>query len=330
MMQNSNFKEKYLRQIWLAAAVVFIGAELFVRAFPMPSFVNANDILLDHHRNEIKNLRDGAIVFVGDSSLGNGVDAALLSSVLNVQAVNLATHGSWGTYADYFIVKEIVDSGIKPGAVCILHTTDQWNRGDIEMPILLAREFNMMSLKIAAFNVFEHLAMMRQSDIYSRFFMKFTDFSTAWIDLQKEIAISKALPKLLEEDHYVKQAERRDWERLEPRYNSPIFYVDERINQYLNKTIKLCQAHNIPVYLGSGPVWDKKAKRMELYNKRLMQWMKNKCRAFDGCQMLYEAIPTYPGRFIGDSDDHLTDEGRKIFTRWVAGFLRNAGAASLK
>ncbi len=83
--------------------------------------------LMSYQLRKIDNLLGYDTVFIGDSSLGNAIDAKLLSELSGKSCVNLALTGSHGYGASYNFIRRVYRSG-KIKKIVMVHTIDMMMR----------------------------------------------------------------------------------------------------------------------------------------------------------------------------------------------------------
>lgn len=83
-------------------------------------------VLYNHQLRKIAGLREAETVFVGDSSLGNAVDAVRFSKLTGTRAVNLALTGSYSHAGAYNLLKRLDGRPVKN--VVVMSTLDTMTR----------------------------------------------------------------------------------------------------------------------------------------------------------------------------------------------------------
>ncbi len=87
----------------------------------------ANHAIYSYQRDKLDAARTIDIAFVGDSSLGNAIDATLFSSLAGHPAVNLALTGSYGSGGAYNMTYKVLQHHT-PGLIVIMQSIDVMRR----------------------------------------------------------------------------------------------------------------------------------------------------------------------------------------------------------
>jgi hypothetical protein len=117
-----NSSGAYLGALALTAALVVASAAALVftaKALGRETF--ANQALLEYQFGKIGKGTAPEIVFVGDSSLGNAIDATEWKRLSGIDAVNLALSASFGFEGTYNMLRRVAD-WTKPKHVVIFQT----------------------------------------------------------------------------------------------------------------------------------------------------------------------------------------------------------------
>lgn len=75
-------------------------------------------------------------LFIGDSSLGNSVNAELWSALTKEKTLNLALTGSFGYEGSYWMLRRALTAGMKPKIVYLMQTSDMMTRKPVENDLL--------------------------------------------------------------------------------------------------------------------------------------------------------------------------------------------------
>lgn len=89
----------------------------------------ANHEIYGYQRHKINGAQAIDIAFVGDSSLGNAINASLLSSLSGYNAVNLALTGSYGSGGAYNMAYKVLQHH-RPRLIVIMQSIDVMRRKD--------------------------------------------------------------------------------------------------------------------------------------------------------------------------------------------------------
>lgn len=118
----------YLGTMALAAALIVACAGVLVfAAKAMGRETFANQALLDYQFGKIGKGTAPDIIFVGDSSLGNAIDAGEWTKISGQRALNLALSGSYGYEGTYNMIRRLTDWSA-PKHVVVVQTGDMLQR----------------------------------------------------------------------------------------------------------------------------------------------------------------------------------------------------------
>ena len=95
-----------------------------------------NDLVRQYQIHKLTNIPDIQLLVVGDSSAGNAIDAALLSSLTGVHAENVALTGSFGIEGSTNMIRQALHAGQPVRYVLVVETLDIWHRSYPEQGII--------------------------------------------------------------------------------------------------------------------------------------------------------------------------------------------------
>jgi hypothetical protein len=102
--------------------------------------------LYHYQLDKLANLRvPAATVFVGDSSLGNAIDANVFGELAHAPAINLALTGSYGYAGSYNMLRRVLRR-FTPHNVVIMHTADMMQRESDDLAYLMSADDTGFSL----------------------------------------------------------------------------------------------------------------------------------------------------------------------------------------
>ncbi len=309
MSRNSSISvsdaKRFLR--WLAVAggvalalsVATIAAGVSIRRNTMEF-----ETLVNHQADKIEAMkRAGAVpdtVFLGDSSLGNGIDARIWSQLSGQTAQNLALTSYFAYSGDLNFLRRILAIG-RPRNVVIMHIADT----------ALARErseANVMTEDPAVISTAERLRL------WWRLSMNLRQLSQSFTTIRKWAAWKLGGKYPFDEDRtviaddYVLQGPPYRLPPDPPPFD-PIRIAPDRF-VYLDELASLCRAESLnclflfgpladPVCSSSGPFFDAVADRIQ-QGGLIIASRRPRCMAPEE---------------IGDAENHVRPELRAAFTR---------------
>ena len=317
-MDTNAYKQKLIF-IWAAAAVAFIMIELAVRMnSPLPEYRNGIEVLMDYQKSKTHRQATKPVTLIlGDSCLGNAIDAPLLSQKLGTTVYNLALAGNFTTIGDYKVLKYFLEKNVPVGRVIIFHTTDIWGRRESRRSKnILNRQLKFTSLDASSEDVFRRLALVRQSRPYKTvLFQEGTGILPSYQRLENARMNEQAAQNQTLKYDYLTPLTRKDWYKQPPKQLTN-FFVDPHIERWLDAILKLCVEKNIPVDFAIGPWWEKNVPISRDYLDKMDAWLKRKSArsARSVLGLVYEEVPAVPGQWMGDAYDHLSYDGKRWFT----------------
>ncbi|TNE68477.1 hypothetical protein EP331_15670, partial [bacterium] len=103
--------------------------------------------LYDYQIEKITANRDAEIVFIGDSSLGNCLDASIFTQLTNQKTLNLALVGNYGLYGASLMLSNLFSKANRVHTVVIMFSIDQFSR-DLPYSKLKENEFDLENLTL--------------------------------------------------------------------------------------------------------------------------------------------------------------------------------------
>lgn len=329
-----------LATTWLVAAVVFLAFEVVARVRPMPVWEREEEQLLVYQRAKINAMEPGSIVLLGDSSLGNDVDARVLSEELGLPAANLALVASFTTFGDAYLLQRVFAKEKAPKAIVLFHTPDLWPRPFAEdFYALVQRGTGTVSLETVARELARTSALARQSKAWQlQAFAKLRGLGWNREKLDEELAKAGAARATLAERDYIPPADKHpSWIAREPELaagrgvTDPFvlggaFRVDPHVATWLDRVLDLAAEHGVPVYVAICPVWRSKcfSGANPGFLAELRAWLDQRSENGARFRLLWTPTLAVRGEHVGDKAEHLAPAAKPAFTRWMAARLRES------
>jgi hypothetical protein len=190
--------------------------------------------IIRFQNEKIASLPDGSIdtVFIGDSSLGNAIDAKLFDRLLNTRSVNLALTGSFAFGGGLVLLNKIAkNQPIKN--VVLFYTIDAMARGNNE-----GYFFAGGSLFDVSLNVRDELGLL------SRYSKRLLDARTAAAFLPKLGMESDPIPaQFYRDDYLVSDGKIRLDSELVTAFKMPDT-IEREASAFLNAIANVCRKHS--------------------------------------------------------------------------------------
>jgi hypothetical protein len=244
---HSSISSSDLRRYLCIAVVVFLGAigallTLSGIGYGLGLVDASNRSVLDYQLDKVDQAGRVDIIFVGDSSLGNAINAKLFSSLSGAKTLNLALSGTYGVGASYNMIRQsfevnhprvaIVMQSLKTmkrpeAAAGYFFTTDHPDWADLS-PVELAKVY--LSYRAAS----ETLSEIRRNGL-------------------------TRLATTIEGDYIAQQI--RDPNRLKPvaeAAQEPLLpgMISREQLRFIKRIGEYCKAQGITCLYASGPIYD--------------------------------------------------------------------------
>ncbi len=235
-------------------------------------------------------------IFIGDSSLGHGIDAQLWSSLSGQHALNLALTGSYGYEGGYNFFKRALRT-IRPKNIVLMYTADMMTRPLSEEAFETTRDL-------------AELAWWERAQRYLKETFNFTELSSSlsWLRRAAIRGITgRAAPaERIVENDYVKQGPPRPPPHglLVPAQIEP-----DKI-KYHALIGKLCEAEKLNCLYLHGPLAHAKCEQSRPYFEEV-------ARLFAQSPIRQVSVTPFcmqPDE-LGDSEDHVVPALKPAFTR---------------
>ena len=305
-----------LKKYWTGFIVALVLLEILISFFPLSPPRLMREVLLEYQLEKLPSITEDSVVLVGDSSLGNGVDTVELSASLGRPVFNLALTGTESFAGDYLLLEALLETGNKPHRVVAAHSPDTYRREITEPTVQrLTEEIagqtgdQGWSLKGTADSLFGHLHLVEYGAGYRHEFFQ-SGHGLKILSFEESGAKTAKLEAELTELDYLPQAKKR-WD---PGSKQPSFRAHPSQQVWLKKLDGLCRKHKISFGLVSGPLYEGSADAD--YRTDFRRFLQAQ-----PAPVLTEEIPTYPLEQLGDEKDHLSPEGRQLYTKWLGEVL---------
>ncbi len=298
MSESTTQKPTSWRTIWFVLLGVVLTLEGLSRLFPVPPVEPLTDTLYQYQMAKLERLPEGAIVLVGDSCLGNAVDAGALSEQLGRPLVNLALTRVDSFRGDLAVLKRLLSRGKRPALV-----------------VWLEREQAQQGLAGIAGRLFSLSALVQQGkDLRTRLFAVEKGLRSLGRESQPlDEGLAERKSGLEQHDYLPQREERWDETRLRPFAE---FALSEGHREGMDQLRDFCQQHELTLLFATGPSYQ---------GAYTPSFLAGYGEFLEGMAIprLYQEIPLYPRDSFGDSINHLTPEARTKFTSFFASYLEN-------
>ena len=295
-ISSSSFR-RYLAITAVLFLVALVGmASLSAVGYGLGLVDASNRNLFDYQVRKIDQADHIDIIFVGDSSLGNAIDADLFGRLAGVQTLNLALSGTYGLGASYNMIRRsferhhpslvVVMQSLKTmkrpeAAAGYFFTTDHPQWTDLS-PVELAKVY--LSFRAAS----ETVSEIRRNGL--------TRMATAMVG------------------DYVPQ-QLRAADRLAPMAEvaeEPLLpgMISREQLRFLDRIGAFCKSQGVPCLYASGPIFDGYCVQSAAYQAALADAVR-----VAGLTMVEGTPLCMPSDQVGDAVDHVKPEFKDEYTR---------------
>jgi len=251
--------------------------------------------LYKHQLDKLSSQDEIETVFVGDSSLGNLINAELFSSLSSNKTINLALTGFYGYAGSYNMLKRaIANKKNRIKNVVLLQSIDAMKR-----PI----SFEGYILTLSSLDDFMELKPNEMINMIKAFYTLTLSPGNLTSIIKHYLGLS--LYKYPIENDYIKQESKM----LTNQDPAPITMSSEMgKTAFLLRIIRFCNANNINLIYAHGPIWRQIGEKSSDYINTI-----NEILSTTGVKLIKEVV-FIDNKDIGDSGDHVIPNKKSSFT----------------
>ena len=350
-----------VRAVVGALLLILIGDALWARFL---SRVMTDHALLFTVQEQRSRSSESDVLLVGDSALGHGVDARIISGETGLSAVDVALVGYFGIYGDYRMLRSHLDRGHLPKAIVLMHVYDVWHReiepniyrrcapspGEAATDFLLQRGRPVEALDLLLGRLSEtyrykaHLQQVlcrnwlplipldqSSKEIRYRKMVKFRR-RHGWSSIGNLEHENRRIREVVAETGYYPH-ERRHPVALaaDAQYHldfvqSAPFRISPDNRYWLERICGLAATREVPVYLAYGPLLRDclEAEEFQPHLAGLREFFQEFQKAHPGFHVLTDDFFPVEVNEALNNIDHVTLEGERRFSRYLASRLSAA------
>lgn len=284
----------FLRAFFITLAVILVSSAAIIQgttALGRPSLPYEKI-----YRYQIAKLSTPNVsqLFIGDSSLGNSVNAELWSALAEEKTLNLALTGSFGYEGSYWMLRRALTAGMKPKIVYLMQTSDMMTRKPVESDLLAEISEATGPAALAA---------------WWRKRMNVQELNSALSWIMKSLSGERNTRQEFNVvNDYMQQGAKLDARKI-PADIRKSDIVSEKA-YYLSLFASLCKANGIDCVYVHGPL-------AEPTCRSSMQYFQAINRVIESTGLkLAQALPQcIPYDYLGDAVDHVSPSKKDEFTR---------------
>lgn len=260
--------------------------------------------LYAYQRDKLAAAGDVDTLFLGDSSLGNAIDAAHWQELTGERTLNLALTGAYGYAGSYNLLRDALAQGLKPKRVILMNTVEMMEREVAWRGYLVTLHGELPADDLP---LLEYLKLHLDGD-------------TAWGVVRFAISGGKGRGQTIEND-YVRQGETQlsaeDREAAARRL--AIAAINPEKALFLERIAALCEAHQIDCRYAHGPVVAESCAAGRSFLDAA-----DAAIAAAGLTLVADSPICMPPDAVGDSPDHVRPDLRATYTEAFHGLLTAA------
>ncbi|MBF0380250.1 MAG: hypothetical protein HQL69_04480 [Magnetococcales bacterium] len=298
---TSSFKAKHYLLVVFASMVLFIMILAIISIAGMRyNWVSMTNFhVLSYEKLKVENLDGEEILFLGDSSLGNAIDAKLFTEISNKKSINLSLSGSFGFAAPLNLLRRAIEKTQVKTVVLFYHgahmTTGPAYMQYLQSVYSFTNDFAEYSIREVARLLFNPQML---SNIAQWWWRRAKGEKVYEIDFSHD---------------YVPQLQRMNAEKTFKKYvDMPIAVEDFKPEKlfYLKRIAKLCKDENLRCIHVHGPIIKPRCDNSKPY----FNLEHSKLKAEDGLTVITDLV-CMPKSDLGDTIAHIHPGVKDKYTR---------------
>ncbi|WP_319779027.1 hypothetical protein [Maridesulfovibrio sp.] len=297
----ANHPKAYIRYITAFSVTTFIILAATIGTSIIMNKLNivhdGYSVLYRYQLDKIEHMKNPDVILIGDSSLGNSVNAATLSKLINKNVYSLALTGTFGYAGSFNMLSRALKTG-KPELVVLCQTLDMMTR-------TVGHGAYAMTMENPSFSELIRLrGIYMDIDIFKKLFDTLTDKDTRTTINPARDYFPQSEP-IRDELNHLNKIDGLDAASI----------IEEKV-YYLKKIIALCKTNGIPFVYFHGPLYEPMLKKSNPYKNKVNEIL-------EGSGTIVEkATPVpIPLNKVGDSVDHVAPEYKVEYTQKMADLI---------
>lgn len=287
----------------IVSLAIFVAIDGFVMDRRMPIVA-----LLDYQTKKLTVSPQRDIVFVGDSSLGNAIDAEHFTHFSGISSINLALAGSYGYAGSYNMAKRAIEQ-LSPKLLIVMHTPDMMGRGDALKGFLLSAP---------KFSDLKELRLDQQKSLLNSVGEMAFEHGTFKVNFRSWTG-SKPIKTEFVED-YIKQGPRINPTGFERGCGPTV----QDTGFFLQRLSELCLNNQVDLVYMHGPMYD-----VMLDNSK--EYLTEASGRISEMKIpLVPDLVRIPASELGDSYDHVHPDFKRLYTEKYYHSLNDSGALAIR
>ena len=258
--------------------------------------------LYEYQINKIKNTKDVDTIFLGDSSLGDGINAELWSKLSHKKALNLGLTGNFGYEGAYNILQTLLFEGHNPKNLIIFFEPKQITMGVSSLSLAQTSPYKTKneSQFIENMKMFWLLNISKDGVIFN--IKKIFDNSQK-VDDQM----------LFENDFMIQKPTKREKNRFDfssVKFTLSVNDINPKKIYYLEKINEICRKYKINCIYVHGPVAEQFCNWMVDFKPKAEEFISK-----SGLKIVNNSPICPPSEDMGDTINHIHPEMKDHYTK---------------
>jgi len=252
---SSSDAQRYVRVLAVAlAALIVLLLTITAFGYGLGLVDATNRQIYVYQRDKLEHLPPTDVAFVGDSSLGNAVDAALFGKLSGMAAANLALTGTYGAGGAYNMVYSLIARD-RPRLIVVMLSPDTMRRADAFTGFFFSADpaHRWAQSPLAIFELYFSLKAARRT-----------------LDEIGQGGLWR-LPDAIENDYITQRTHPMRRSLADEVANNPLLpgMVAPAQIVYLGKIAAMCREHGIVCVYAQGPIYAHYCRHSAVYLRQL-------------------------------------------------------------
>lgn len=325
--------------VLVVAVLTVLACNLAARRFLDRYGTNLGYVYIAHKWAVLERL-DAPVdwLVLGDSSVSQGFDPAVLERLVGKRAINLGTIGNFGVTGDLWMLEEYVERFGAPERVVIVHAYDVWHRRfDADLIGRIPRDFTLSDELAERYALDDdarlQIFLNRYVPLYAERTSLRKSIEYAWLRLvrsDEELAelrrTDRSLPvedPELHDDGFVRMcgaipdAVKRDAKGHVKSLGKRRFSLSKDNRTALVAIAELAHEHGFRVTIVNGPIYERLRLKPEFqrYYDDMVAALRRAVAKVPEVEVV-EGVRSYDGDHL-QNVDHITCDATEDYTRWV-------------
>ena len=257
-------------------------------------------LLEKHQKDKLKYNNNIVNIFIGDSSLGNSINAKLYGEISGLETLNLSLTGLHGFAGTYNFLKRAKKNYPNLKNIYIMHTLDMFNRKISYQGYMLtsesAKDYDELCIEKKILSLDEYIRVVLNAKHFYNIF--------------KYLLFDQNTSRSISNDYIEQSNERYS-------FSNEMLKIDSSLNSkklyFLDKIYKISLNDDYNIYYLHGPLDKRIVSSSEKYIKHVNNLL---TKHFPNLNVIENPIEILP-KHIGDAADHVLPLYKSYYTKKI-------------